>query len=210
LATDLADPAERLRKIHASSTASKNMMSRIKAAIPTDFPLLGAPWLISGMASMMGRSRLANVIPPVANLVISNVAGIPAQLYFAGAKVVSYYPVSIPAHGMALNVTVQSYNGRLDYGLIACRRAVPDVNELGDYLLAEHRKLLELALAQPEPVVEAVKPTAAAKPEGRKVSKPSLAPTTAEVTALTAKPTPSRSRRPAQPRVVKPKIGLVA
>ena len=87
-------------------------------------------------------------MPPLANLVISNVAGIPVQLYFAGAKVVSYYPVSIPAHSMALNVTVQSYNGRLDYGLIACRRALPDVNELADGLLAEHRLLLELARAQ--------------------------------------------------------------
>jgi diacylglycerol O-acyltransferase / wax synthase len=46
---------------------------------------------------------------------------------------------------MALNVTVQSYAGRLDYGLIACRRAVPDVNDLGDHLLAEHQALLERA-----------------------------------------------------------------
>jgi hypothetical protein len=46
---------------------------------------------------------------------------------------------------MALNVTVQSYNGRLDYGLIGCRRAVPDIMDLADALLAEHRKLLALA-----------------------------------------------------------------
>jgi hypothetical protein len=71
------------------------------------------------------------------------------QLYFAGAKVVSYYPVSIPSHSMALNVTVQSYNGRLDYGLIACRRAVPDVNDLADALLSEHRTLMELAQVKP-------------------------------------------------------------
>ena len=147
LATDIEDPIERLRKIHASSVSTKVMMGRMKAAIPTDFPLLAAPWLMSGLASLFGRSRLANVLPPIANLVISNVAGIPVQLYFAGAKVVSYYPVSIPAHSMALNVTVQSYNGRLDYGLIGCRRALADVNALGDALLAEHRTLLDLALA---------------------------------------------------------------
>ncbi len=145
LATDIKDPLERLRKINESSTSSKAMMGRVRAAIPTDFPMLAAPWLMSGLASLFGRSRLANVLPPLANVVISNVAGIPVQLYFAGAKIVSYYPVSIPAHSMALNVTVQSYNGRLDYGLIACRRALPDVAELADSLLAEHRKLLELA-----------------------------------------------------------------
>jgi hypothetical protein len=74
---------------------------------------------------------------------------------------------------MALNVTVQSYNGRLDYGLIACRRALPDVNDLGDALLAEHRTLLELAQAKmpasvriEAPVVEV--PTLAAKAPARK------------------------------------------
>lgn len=163
LATDIKDPLERIRKIHASSANTKRMMGRFKAAIPTDFPLPAAPWLMSALASLFSRSRLANILPPLANVVISNVAGIPVQLYFAGAKVVSYYPVSIPAHSMALNVTVQSYNGRLDYGLIACRRAVPDVNELGDALLAEHRTLLDLALAQapaqaPVPVAAPVAP----------------------------------------------------
>ena len=148
LATDIKDPLQRIRKINESSANTKLMMGRFKAAIPTDFPLPAAPWLMSALASLFSRSRLANVMPPLANLVISNVAGIPAQLYFAGAKVVSYYPVSIPAHSMALNVTVQSYNGRLDYGLIACRRALPDVNELADALLSEHRTLLELAREQ--------------------------------------------------------------
>ena len=147
LATDVADPLQRLKKIAEASAGTKAMMGRVKAAIPTDFPMLAAPWLMSGLASLYGRSRLANVLPPVANVVISNVPGVQAQLYFAGAKIISYYPVSIPAHGMALNVTVQSYNGRLDYGLIACRRALPDIAELADVLLAEHRKLLELARA---------------------------------------------------------------
>jgi WS/DGAT/MGAT family acyltransferase len=148
LATNLPDRLERLRAIHHASSNTKAMMGRFKAAIPTDFPLPAAPWLMSALASVFSRSRLANAMPPLANLVISNVAGIPVQLYFAGAKVVSYYPVSIPVHSMALNVTVQSYNGRLDYGLIACRRAIPDINDLADLFLQEHRQLLALGLAQ--------------------------------------------------------------
>ena len=143
LATDVADPLQRLKKIAEASSNTKAMMGQMKAAIPTDFPMLAAPWLMSGLASLFGRSRLANVLPPLANVAISNVPGIQMQLYFAGAKIISYYPVSIPAHGMALNVTVQSYNGRLDYGLTACRRALPDIMELADALLAEHRKLLQ-------------------------------------------------------------------
>ncbi len=145
LATDVKDPLARLRAISEAASSTKAKVSNVKAALPTDFPMLAAPWLMSGAASLFGRSRLANVMPPLANLIISNVAGIPVQLYFAGATMVSYYPVSIPSHTMALNVTVQSYNGRMDYGLIACRRALPDINELADMMLAEHRILLDLA-----------------------------------------------------------------
>jgi WS/DGAT/MGAT family acyltransferase len=186
LATHLADPLERLRAIAASSTRAKSMMGQVKAAIPMDFPMLAAPWLMSGLASLYGRSRLANVLPPVANVLISNVPGVQAQLYFAGAKVNSYYPVSIPAHGMALNVTVQSYNGRLDYGLIACRRALPDIMDLADALLAEHRMLLQTLRAQdaalaaqasapalPEPVATPV--PIGAKPARRRAAQPGAA-----------------------------------
>jgi diacylglycerol O-acyltransferase len=207
LATDIADPLQRLRKIHESSDNSKAMMGRVRAAIPTDFPMLAAPWLMSGLASMYGRSRLANVLPPIANVAISNVAGIQAPMYFAGAKVVSYYPVSLPAHGVALNVTVQSYNGRLDYGLIACRRALPEVNELADMLLAEHRLLHDLALshavaearpAEAAPRADEVR-DGAARPAHKRAPKKTLAraPSAAVRARAVAKPpvkAPARKR----------------
>src|SRR4029077_4173159 len=110
---------------------------RFKSVMIDDFPMFAAPWLMSGMATMYGRSGLVNVVPPMANVAISNVAGAPFPMYFAGAYVTCYYPVSIASHGMALNITVQSYNGRMDYGFIACRRVLPDLTDLGDYLLAE-------------------------------------------------------------------------
>ena len=90
-------------------------------------------------------------------------------LYMAGAKVDTYFPVSIPAHSMALNMTVQSYNGTLDYGLIACRRAVPDIGEPADYVVKAHQELHDLALKQPEaPALRAVpaEPPAAAARKG--------------------------------------------
>ena len=66
----------------------------------------------------------------MANVAISNVPGSPVPLYLAGAKMLDYYPVSIVVHGVALNITVQSYMGQLCFGLIACRRAVPDVRDI--------------------------------------------------------------------------------
>ncbi len=168
LATDIEDPIERLQIINTSSAAAKTLMGNFKAAIPTDFPSFGAPWLISGLASMYGRSGLANALPPVANVAVSNVPGAQMPLYVCGARMLDYFPVSIPTHGVALNMTVQSYNGSLDYGLIACRRAVPDVADLADFLVEEHRKLFALAMEDAPVAVEAAthaKAVAVATPE---------------------------------------------
>ncbi len=162
LGTDIADPVQRLRVIHAASEANKQMMGRVKTAMPSDFPLFGAPWLMSGVAAAVSRSGLLSTLPPISNLIISNVLGSPVPLYFAGAKLASFYPVSIVIHSMALNVTVQSYADRLDYGLIACRRAMPDVADLGDYLLAEHQVLLGKAQAAAAKTLDA-EPAAPAK-----------------------------------------------
>jgi WS/DGAT/MGAT family acyltransferase len=180
LATDITDPVQRLKAINASSTSSKSTMNRFKAVILDDFPTFAAPWLVSGIASMVGRSGLVNLLPPAANVAISNVAGAPFPMYFAGALVTSYYPVSIASHGTALNVTVQSYNGRMDYGLIACRRAVPDITEIGDYLLAEHQLLMSLTQSHPAAAPKAAAPEpapvakAAAKPAAKPAAEPAV------------------------------------
>jgi len=50
----------------------------------------------------------------------------------AGAKMLTNYPTSIIMHGMALNITVQSYDRSLDFGLMADALAMPDVRELAD------------------------------------------------------------------------------
>ncbi len=174
LATDITDPVQRLKAINTSSNASKSTMNRFKAVILDDFPTFAAPWLMSGIASMVGRSGIVNLLPPAANVAVSNVAGAPFPMYFAGALVTCYYPVSIASHGTALNVTVQSYNGRMDYGLIACRRAVPDITEIGDYLLAEHKLLMALTEKHPAAAGATAappKPVAAPAPEEKEEAK---------------------------------------
>jgi len=202
LASDITDPIQRLKAINASSTSSKSTMNRFKAVILDDFPTFAAPWLVSGIASMVGRSGIVNLLPPAANVAISNVAGAPFPMYFAGALVTCYYPVSIASHGTALNVTVQSYNGRMDYGLIACRRAVPDITEIGDYMLAEHKLLMDLTqkhpaaagaaaapakpAAEPAPAVQKAVP-AAKKPAARKKAPVSASRKTAAPVKATAR-----------------------
>jgi WS/DGAT/MGAT family acyltransferase len=124
LATDLADPVVRFKTIHASSEAAKAVVVELKPVLGVDAPIIGAPWLMTGLASLYGRSGLPSRIPAAANVAISNVPGIPVPLYMAGARMVNYYPVSIPYHGVAINITVQSYAGQLEFGITACRRAL--------------------------------------------------------------------------------------
>lgn len=141
LATQLEDPLERLQAIHASSVEAKGFSGKMKAATPRDFSVFGAPLLLQGAIGLYARSGLADRLPPTANVVISNVPGPQAPLYLAGAKILTLYPVSIPSHGMALNMTVQSYQGSLDFGLTACRRSVPELGKLAIYLAESLREL---------------------------------------------------------------------
>ncbi len=130
LGTHIADPAQRLAHVLAASASMKSTLGSVKNLLPTDFPSLGVPWLLQGMTALASRSHWAEKLPAVANLTISNVPGPTVPLYIAGARLLSFYPASIVIHGMALNITVQSYNGSLDFGLIACAKAMPDVGKL--------------------------------------------------------------------------------
>lgn len=141
IATDIADPAERLRAIVKSSSESKQIAGTFRDAVPQDFAFVGAPILLQLVMLVYGRSGLADRLPMPMNVTISNVPGPPMPLYCAGAKVTALHPVSIPAHGAALNITVQSYMDALNFGLTADRRAVPDVALLGDYLVDAAKEL---------------------------------------------------------------------
>jgi diacylglycerol O-acyltransferase / wax synthase len=146
IATDIADPAERLRAIVKSSSESKQIAGTFRDAVPQDFAFVGAPILLQLVMLVYGRSGLADRLPMPMNVTISNVPGPPMPLYCAGARVTALHPVSIPAHGAALNITVQSYMDALNFGLTADRRAVPDVALLGDYLVDAAKELAKSVL----------------------------------------------------------------
>ena len=130
LHTNLADPVRRLIAIRDGADAVKALARRARGIMPTDFPSIGAPWVMHGLASLYGRTGLAGALPPIANLVISNVPGPQVPLYAAGARMATYWPMSVPEHGLGLNVTVMSYAGAMGFGFTTARNAVPDAHEL--------------------------------------------------------------------------------
>ena len=134
LGTHLADPAARLAHVQAAARAMKQTVGRLRPVMPTDFPSLGVPWLLEAASALYGRARLADHVPQLANLIISNVPGPDQPLYLAGARMMANWPASIVVHGLALNITVQSYADQLDFGLMADGAALPEVQELADAL----------------------------------------------------------------------------
>jgi hypothetical protein len=88
----------------------------------------------------------AETMPMPFNVLISNVPGPRETLYSNGAKMLSHYPVSIPAHGLGLNITVQSYCDGFFVGFTACKKAVPDIQALRDDLMAAFYELKALTI----------------------------------------------------------------
>ncbi|WP_341886800.1 wax ester/triacylglycerol synthase family O-acyltransferase [Variovorax sp. YR752] len=202
LATDIGDVAERFKAIHASSEAAKAVVRELKPVLGVDMPITGSPWLMTSLASLYGRSNLARRVPPAANVLISNVPGPGATLYVAGARMMHFYPVSIPYHGSALNITVQSYAGSLDFGLTACRRILSQEEsyELIGHLRAALRQIERLpsigAAAQPVVAKEVEAEVVPAKAPRRAKAPAAAKP---RATAAAAAPASKKPRAPRKP-----------
>ena len=155
IATNVEDPKTRLETIIAQSTKSKEMSHPLRAMMPqvSNISMLGAPMLVQVLALLYSRSGLSDVLPPTANITVSNVPGPRQTLYAAGAELLHIFPVSIATHGLALNITVQSYRDQLDFGFIAGANILPHVQVLCDMLPGEFA-LLEAAYAPPEAEVK--------------------------------------------------------
>jgi WS/DGAT/MGAT family acyltransferase len=151
IATNVEDPKTRLETIVAQSTKSKEMSHPLRALMPqvSNVSMLGAPILVQILALLYSRSNLSDVLPPAANITVSNVPGPRQTLYAAGAELLHIFPVSISTHGLALNITVQSYRDQLDFGFIAGANIIPHVQLLCD-MLPEEFAALEAAFAPPE------------------------------------------------------------
>jgi WS/DGAT/MGAT family acyltransferase len=125
LGTHLAEPELRLQAVHSSMQAGKEVLrGRSQLQVTALSAAVMAPLALNSFVPMH------RVSPPAFNLVISNVPGPKDTLYYNGAKLEGLYPLSIPTHGQALNITGTSYDGHMQFGLTGCRRSVPRLQRL--------------------------------------------------------------------------------
>jgi diacylglycerol O-acyltransferase len=128
LATNIADPELRIRKIQESMRAGKDLLQGLSKREALIFmQLTQLPGLLSTALGLAAKF-------PAFSTVISNVPGPREQLYWNGASLDGIYPASIVFDGFAMNITLVSYAQRLDFGIVACRRSLPEVQRMIDYL----------------------------------------------------------------------------
>lgn len=146
LATHIADAKQRLLAIHESARIAKEVTADLAESHDPNAALPGLPAMMSLAAAAAESSRMATFALPPMNVVISNVPGPRETLYCNGARMLTHYPVSIPAHGVGLNITVQSYAGTLYFGVTGCARALPDADQLRDDMVAAYLELRQALL----------------------------------------------------------------
>jgi WS/DGAT/MGAT family acyltransferase len=153
LATQIAEPVERLRAISRAASQAKFQATLIGADALTNWTEFTAPALIGAAARLMSSTRVFDRIPPAFNVTISNVPGPQDRLFLAGARLVAMYPLGPVVEGAGLNMTVMSYCDTMYFGLSGCRTLMPDIAALPN-MMAE-------TLAELLPVVRAGRPAGA-------------------------------------------------
>jgi len=152
LPTDEADPRRRLEAMQGEMSVAKHEHGALPATLLQDFAQFTPPSVLGTASRVAARARLMDRVNLPFNVVISNVPGPQLPLYTSGARMEGIYPISAIVDGVGLNMTLMSYNGNLDFGLVADRDMVPDIWSLIDYLGEELETLEKLATTElPEP-----------------------------------------------------------
>lgn len=143
LPTNVEDPVDRLAHMASEMRVAKEEHEALPAHLLQDFAQFTPPSVL-GVANRVVNLLADRATSPF-NVVISNVPGPQFPLYSLGAQLRGNYPLSAIAPGVGLNMTVMSYNGNLDWGLLADREMIPDVWDLLAHLDSDLATLVKAA-----------------------------------------------------------------
>jgi diacylglycerol O-acyltransferase / wax synthase len=149
IATECADPAERLRRIRASSAGAKQVREALGNDLLAERAEVVPPQLYQLSIRAWTRSRLANHLRPPVNVIPSNVAGPQQRLRLDGAELEALYSVGPILEGIGCNITAWSYAGTLQISVLGCPRSLPDPWLLADALPAALDELVDASGLRP-------------------------------------------------------------
>ncbi len=145
LATEVADPVERLRAISASVGEAKEHFRKMSPEALQSYTVLFLTPYILQMATGAGSAK-----KPIWNVVVSNVPGPNEPRYLRGARLNALYPISLAFHGQALNITCVSYAGTLNFGFTAARDSLPHMQRIAVYMGEALEELEQALLKKPK------------------------------------------------------------
>jgi WS/DGAT/MGAT family acyltransferase len=144
LRTDIDDPIELLRSIAEATRGAKEDHNALGAKFLQNWAEHAAPATFALASRLYTRLDLVERLPPIYNVLVSNVPGPPVDLYLAGARLVHAYPMGPISEGAGLNITVLSHGEVVDFGFEACAELVPDLSVLAGHV---HDAMTELQKA---------------------------------------------------------------
>jgi diacylglycerol O-acyltransferase / wax synthase len=141
LYTNEPNPLRRLQATHTALAAMKERHRALPAELLQDTNHFIPPAVFARAARASLALSTSSAGRPNWNLVISNVPGPQVPLYCAGAEIVANYPISVVTDGLGLNITVMSYCGEMDFGIVSDRDQIPDLDTMLDRLRASLEEL---------------------------------------------------------------------
>jgi diacylglycerol O-acyltransferase len=150
LFTNEPDPIRRLYATHDAMSEVKERHKALPAELLQDANHFIPPAVFHRAAQLTFRLSTARPGRPTWNLVVSNVPGPQFPLYMAGGRLLANYPVSVITDGMGMNITVMSYDGHLDFGIIGDRDQIPDLWGMIEWLREGLDELLPGRAPDPE------------------------------------------------------------
>jgi WS/DGAT/MGAT family acyltransferase len=147
LPVHVADPAARIDEVKRSAEAAKDLYAAATTGALGAAAGVLPPTLASGIMRAASALRVADVVPPLANVIVSNIRGPEFPLYIGGSSVEQIFPMGPLVEGTGLGVTVVSYRDRIGMGFLACPELLPDVHDLVTAATDELAELVTAAAA---------------------------------------------------------------
>ncbi|WP_019671809.1 WS/DGAT/MGAT family O-acyltransferase [Psychrobacter lutiphocae] len=142
LGTHCPDPLTRLKLVHKSMNDGKKRFGRMSQSEVINYSLVAYSWELVNILTDLYPKKQAF------NLIISNVPGSTKKLYWNGSELRALYPASILFNGQAMNITLASYLDRIEFGIVACSKTLPKVQNM--------LKLLEVEITGYEQVCDEI------------------------------------------------------
>jgi WS/DGAT/MGAT family acyltransferase len=155
IATDVADPVERLSVIkeHTQGGKAFERAGATRAFVDLwEFIPFG---LANRVLRLYSRFRVSELHNPMFNVVITNVPGPQVDLYMAGHKLLATMGMAPLVDGMGLLITVLSYNGVLSISPTSSPAVMPDLDRFSRYLRESANELEAAVLPHRPPATEA-------------------------------------------------------